>query len=281
MLDQAVRSALAQGDVIGEVLIVDDASPVPVDPAAWVDDRVRVLRHEVNRGAAAARNSGVAAARHEWIAFLDSDDAWHPDKLRLQAAALDPADLVVSVTGWLGTQDGKDRPIAPAPADTLDAFLRGCWFSPGSTAFFSRAVWDAIGPFDEDLPRLEDYEWFLRLGLAGGRLAVDNRALTAIRRHRTTDPSRVVAATQRLAARYCDPLRAPRRLDAPQRRKIHAYLALERAAAHYYRGHPRFLADLAASWLWRPRLRLHVAPAPGPAQADEIILSLAAELSNR
>src|SRR5690606_26465230 len=58
-----------------EVIIVDDGSPIPLDPE--LDrSRVRILRHERNLGAAAARNSGVAMARAGWIAFLDSDDVW-------------------------------------------------------------------------------------------------------------------------------------------------------------------------------------------------------------
>ena len=86
----AVASALAQtmGDL--EVIVVDDCSSddTVTRLEALRDPRVRVLRHETNRGGNAARATGIAAATGEWVAFLDSDDTWAANKLERQLARL-------------------------------------------------------------------------------------------------------------------------------------------------------------------------------------------------
>ncbi len=91
-LGAALRSVLDQTHRALEVLVVDDASTEPVDEvverAAAGDRRVRVLRRAANGGAAAARNTGLAAASGELVAFLDDDDAWMPDKVAAQVAYL-------------------------------------------------------------------------------------------------------------------------------------------------------------------------------------------------
>ncbi len=81
-----VRLTLGQRDVEFEIIVVDDGSR---DGTAEVlealgDPRVVVLRNAVNRGVAHARNRGIKQAAHPWIAFLDDDDRWSPDKLRVQ-----------------------------------------------------------------------------------------------------------------------------------------------------------------------------------------------------
>jgi glycosyltransferase involved in cell wall biosynthesis len=88
--ERALRSALAQPVDSMEIIIVDDCSPepfkLPADAAS--DSRVRLLRHATNLGAGRSRDTGVAAAQGEWIAFLDSDDYWLPATLapRLEIA---------------------------------------------------------------------------------------------------------------------------------------------------------------------------------------------------
>ena len=83
---RTVQSVLAQAFTDFELLIVDDESEDELiggigDTAAH---RVRVIRHETNRGAAAARNSGIKQSKGRYVAFLDADDSWRADKLARQ-----------------------------------------------------------------------------------------------------------------------------------------------------------------------------------------------------
>jgi glycosyltransferase involved in cell wall biosynthesis len=93
----AIESALAQTAPPSEVIVIDDGSTDrSAAVAASMGPPVRVIRSE-NRGPGAARNAGIEAARGDWIAFLDSDDEWHPQKLELQRRAIahfDGVDLV-------------------------------------------------------------------------------------------------------------------------------------------------------------------------------------------
>ena len=97
----AIESALGQDLAPLEVVVVDDGSADhSADVADGFGEPVRVIR-TVNRGPSAARNRGIREARGDWIAFLDSDDTWSPDKLRAQAAAVEAfpdVDLVFADT---------------------------------------------------------------------------------------------------------------------------------------------------------------------------------------
>src|SRR5262249_27493026 len=87
---RAIHSVLRQSLSPHEILVVDDASSD--ETVALVeglkDPRIQVFRHEINRGPAAARNTGIRAATGKWIALLDSDDEWSTDKLHLQVNTL-------------------------------------------------------------------------------------------------------------------------------------------------------------------------------------------------
>lgn len=88
---ESIRSALAQGECVAEVIVVDDGSTDDtVDAARRVgDSRVRVIRHAEARGPSAARNTGWRATRAEWLFFLDADDALAPVALRALLTAAD------------------------------------------------------------------------------------------------------------------------------------------------------------------------------------------------
>jgi hypothetical protein len=69
----------------------------------------------------------------------------------------------------------------PREAASPGEFACGCWFAPGSTMLFRKELFERIGPFDAKLPRLEDYDWFMRFALAGGRLKVWDAAAAVVR----------------------------------------------------------------------------------------------------
>jgi len=176
---RAVDSALAQSFRDIEVIVVDDASSdASIATVAAIDDpRLRLLRRERNGGASASRNAGVAASRGSLVAFLDSDDEWFPRKLEIQVAALEaaPADAGVSCTGvemhLLDHAVTRLQPLEDSP-DWARRLAMDCDLSPGTTQLTRRAVFDAIGPLDETLPRFEDWDWLIRYTRTGAIVAV-------------------------------------------------------------------------------------------------------------
>jgi glycosyltransferase involved in cell wall biosynthesis len=101
-VSRAIESVLTQTVAPGEIIVVDDGSTDGTEEALEnrFGARVRRIRQK-NGGAAAARNTGVAAARGVWVAFLDSDDRWTPRKLELQVSALTDPRVVLSATNWI------------------------------------------------------------------------------------------------------------------------------------------------------------------------------------
>lgn len=261
-LRHAVSSALAQTKHISEVIVVDDGSSPPIQPQHLPDDaRLRVVRQEINLGPAAARNAGVRSAKNEWISFLDSDDVWLPDKLERQVSHVRSrraSGLVVSMTGWRELANGTDLPaVVPKEAASLADFAKGSWFSPGSTALIHRSVFDRVGPFCEELRRLEDYEWFLRFGRLGGQLIVVPEVLSVLSRHRSIDAETVQTAAHHLASRFLDE-GSPEYIQPRQvRKRVKAYLKLVEASANWYAGNRAKCALLLCeSFFANPRMQL-------------------------
>ena len=161
---------LAQTCTDCEVLVVDDGS----NDGTWeflqeefgLRASMRLLRSDANRGVSAARNSGLAAARGEWMAFLDSDDEWKPRKLERQLAALNDSGLNVCHTEEIWVRNGvRVNPHKHHRKYGGRIFLHAvplCVMSPSSIVIH-RSVFDCIGSFDESLPACEDYDFFLRL----------------------------------------------------------------------------------------------------------------------
>jgi glycosyltransferase involved in cell wall biosynthesis len=183
MVLRAVASVLAQTHARLEVLVVDDGSgdDTLARLADVADQRLRVLRHAKCRGVSAARNTGLAAARGAYLALLDSDDVWLPEKTARQLAFMRARGLAISQTQEIWMRDG--RRVNPGRVhDKPDGFffeqaLVRCLVSP-STVMFTRAFYAEIGGFDETLPACEDYDLWLRaqlrhpVGLLDEQLAV-------------------------------------------------------------------------------------------------------------
>ena len=172
----AIASAARQELRPLEIIVVDDGSTDRTDAARLeaIDERVRVIRHPVNRGSAAARNTGMDVAAGEWIAFLDADDRWLPGKLARQMSGLAevgaPAFACSNVTFDGGPAAGKPynhRP--PRPGEDLSRyFLKdGCTFQTSTLvvpAELARRI-----RFDPRLSLHEDWDFMLRLVRSGAR----------------------------------------------------------------------------------------------------------------
>lgn len=201
IIGRAIESALAQTRVPDEILVVDDCSSDATRDvlAAWQvrEPRVRPVYRETNGGPAGARNAGVAAARCDLVAFLDSDDVWLPGHLEtcealLRAdAALDVAfaDLRREYTSgrviqssYLTGHKGIRRYLEAYPGDAgwyrfqepEAAVLFRESVVPVQTAVI-RAETARRFPFAETLRGPEDYDLFLRLARAGKRFGYVDR----------------------------------------------------------------------------------------------------------
>ncbi len=180
---RAVSAAAGQQGVSVDVIVVDDGSRVPVAfprqddvrVPRQDDVRVRVIRVEPSAGVSAARNRGIAAALHGWIAFLDDDDIWAPKLLGrlLEVAEATGASVVKSATVRLDLNGRALTLSNPNPADTvavrpLPEKLRSFNALGGpSGVMVRRELLDRVGGFDEELSVLADWELWLRLSAAG------------------------------------------------------------------------------------------------------------------
>ncbi len=263
---RAAASVLSQQGVELELIMVDDASPAPLrlEPTLAADRRLTLLRRERNGGAAAARQAGVAAAKGQWIAFLDSDDMWRPGKLAAQLAFAEAAlaagapPLTAFVTGFRQHEGktGRFRDRVPVDSTNAEDFASGCWFAPGSTALVHRVAFDAAGPFDDRLRRLEDLDWFFRLALAGGGVRTIEGIWADIHVARGFVQANLDAAVALLRRKWLDDDSASK-LPASTRDAMSAYLWLELASSHMYAGRRLpFLSAIGRSLHFRPRLRM-------------------------
>jgi glycosyltransferase involved in cell wall biosynthesis len=169
-LQQAVESVAAQTYDDVELVVVDDHSPTPA--AATLSDTtangidMRIVRHETNKGANEARNTGIAEASGEYVAFLDDDDEWHPDKLTTQVHAFREGDDRVGVVYTGTTYDFGMYELTQL--DTLSGDITEELLCGGSIGEFSTLLVDAetiasCGDLDTRFPSWQDREWLVRL----------------------------------------------------------------------------------------------------------------------
>lgn len=262
MLERALASVSAQNVWPGEIIVVDDGSEPALElPALPRGLSARLIRHPDNLGAAAARNTGMRAARTEWVSFLDSDDWLVPGSLeqrwRLASDRLDPKSIYAC--GWhdVGPDGAPLLTRSPRPSVQMMDFASGCWFAPGSCIIMNAAeALRAAGGQDATLRRFEDFDWFLALGLQGFELRSQPVIGAAITRERSVPPSVVRDAAARIVSKW-----QARTSDRELLRRIRGYMALEMAASNHHAGN-RFAAftQLLGSFLRVPRTRLHFSP---------------------
>ena len=170
-LPEAINSALAQDYGTHEVIVVDDGSTDETPQLASRYPSLKWIRHEANRGVAAARNTALDAVEGEYVAILDSDDQMVPGRLRRQVDRLlgDPTLGCV-----LGQQEILVEPGAKLP-DWARDMPKLNWREDGpdapfycaSSGLYSRSALDQIGPYDEELRIGEDVDLIFRLSEAG------------------------------------------------------------------------------------------------------------------
>jgi glycosyltransferase involved in cell wall biosynthesis len=153
------------------LIVIDDGSTDDTDEVVrgFDDDRIKYLRHDENRGTPAARNTGIAEAEGDFVAFQDSDDEWLSTKLKKQMRAFGqaPSDVGVVYTGMLRIVDGERRYIPYSSVERTEGDIRRSLsrqnFIPTQVATVRRKCFDEVGDFDENAWPLSDWELWIRI----------------------------------------------------------------------------------------------------------------------
>ncbi len=166
-LDRALQSIADQTSAVDEIILVDDGSTDgSCDMVHQQFPRVKILR-QPNLGVSAARNRGIAAAQFEWIALLDSDDSWMPQKIeQIRKARQQHPEFVLyhSDEIWIrhGVRVNPKHKHRKSGGWIFESCLPLCAISPSATVI-RKSVLESLGMFDEKLPACEDYDLWLRL----------------------------------------------------------------------------------------------------------------------
>ena len=172
LVPRAVHSVLNQTFTDLECIVIDDASEDDTQQVVRSidDDRLIYLRHETNRHASAARNTGIARAKGEFIAFLDDDDEWLLDKLEKQIALIrsspDSVGMIYSWMDYFNERGELVKEVHPTLRGNVFRYaidgqpLGGC-----PTLVVRRSVVEEVQGFDESLPRGNDGDFIRRVCL--------------------------------------------------------------------------------------------------------------------
>ncbi|WP_035257699.1 glycosyltransferase family 2 protein [Desulfatirhabdium butyrativorans] len=170
-LRRAIESVLQQRYADFELIVVDDASSEPVQDIVrcFDDPRIRLIRHETNKGEAEARNTGILNASGEYIAFLDDDDEWLADKLALQVEKLEtcPPKVGGIYTGYIVIDFSSGRELFTRipfrKGDIYRDLLRRNVIAAPSTVLLRRVCFETAGLFDGSVYYGVDHDLFLRI----------------------------------------------------------------------------------------------------------------------
>lgn len=208
-LPRAIDSVLAQTFENFEYIVVDDASIDDTESVvdSYDDDRIQYVRHEENKGGSAARNTGIKRAKGKYIAFLDADDEWLPEKLAVQVDCLEERtdDWVAVYCDIKNERTGADRNLRRVISQILRALgqappepnarsggeelvrevLTKRLGTSGSTPMVRAETVKQIDGFDASFSRHQDIEFLIRV-LKQGKLAFIDEPLAI--KHESSDP---------------------------------------------------------------------------------------------
>ena len=176
-LKRAIRSVRDQSISPFEILVVDDGSDDGTKE--WVNSNYPYIKYiyQTNNGVSSARNKGIKSSKGDWIAFLDSDDEWLPQKLNDQVKAIrENPGTKFSHTNeiWIrnGVRVNQMKKHKKYGGFIFEKCLDICRISP-SSALIKKDLFDQIGMFDESLRVCEDYDLWLRVTSKNSVLFLD------------------------------------------------------------------------------------------------------------
>ena len=195
---KTIECVLAQTYLQWELILVDDgstdASAQAIEPYL-IDSRIKYL-YQDNQGQGKARNTGIQNSTGDFIAFLDADDLWIPEKLDLQMAVFKMQDVdvtysdafIIDSEGVLAKQvmeTGSIRSGLEAEKESLRKLIRGIIFIPILTVLLKREAITSVEGFDEsiDLRNAEDFDLWIRMASQGSKFFFEDRCLSYYRIH--------------------------------------------------------------------------------------------------
>ncbi len=168
MVKEAVESVLAQDYRGFEIILIDDGSTDDTLEVLGAYKKDIRLLTQPNRGVSAARNAGAACSNGDFLAFLDSDDIWLPEKLSEQVKFFNSnKDALICQTQekWIrnGIRVNPKNRHTKLSGMIFKPSVSMCLVSP-SAVMLKRSLFESMGGFDEALPACEDYDLWLRIG---------------------------------------------------------------------------------------------------------------------
>jgi len=176
ILSRAINSVLYQSYKNIEVIVVDDSpndfsnrKDIEKNLKRIVDHRVRYIQHPCNKGACAARNTGINNSSGEYIAFLDDDDEWLPDKLELQLKKIKNSNVgLIYCSSYTITLKGnkqvkKTVKCADISGWVYDKLIMENFIGSTSFVLIKKEVIESCGVFNNDILSAQDYELYLRI----------------------------------------------------------------------------------------------------------------------
>jgi glycosyltransferase involved in cell wall biosynthesis len=255
-LREAIDSCLKQTHPCLELLVVDDGSRVDVRPIieAAADPRVRYLRHAENQGLPTALNTGFAASRGEYLTWTSDDNRYHPQAIARMVEYLErhpEVGLVYTGVRLLDEAGAPGELFPPPPPETVwvQNCVRACFL-------YRRQVFDRVGPYDPEVPLVEDYDYWLRTARLF-RLARLDEILYDLRAHTssltaTLSLERKCQSHLKVLAKLRDGALGPVPSSAIVRRARAAMDAVY-GRAYFFTGETgRARHHLWAAVLWRP-----------------------------
>jgi len=173
LIGRAIQSVLNQTYQDFELIVVDDGSTDNTEDVIRQfqekDKRIRYIKHDKNKGGSAARNTGIKNSKGKYIAFQDSDDEWFPNKLEKQMKIFkkESPNLGIVYTGFYRIKDSEKKyipshEIVKKEGRIYEELLKGNFITTQSI-LVRKECFKKVGIFDENLPRLQDWELVMRL----------------------------------------------------------------------------------------------------------------------